>query len=80
MKKNPQKLKELDIEVGDERNIRIYEKSGYVAWQITSVLLFALFLLFVALDYGIARWLTLGVLIINSASFIISMVIHNKKI
>ena len=78
--KNPTKLKQYDIEVKDERNIRLYEKSGYIAWQITNYVLLVLLIAFVILDYGLARWLLLGALIIHSASFVISIIIQNKKI
>ena len=77
--KNPEKLKQYDIEVNDERNVRLYEKSGYIAWKITTYVLLALLIASVALDFDMARWLLLGALIIHSAGFAIAIFVQNKK-
>jgi len=77
---NPEKLKQYDIEVNDERNIRLYEKSGYIAWKITTYVLFALFIASVIFNFDNARWLLLGALIIHSISFIVAIIVQSKKL
>ena len=79
-KKNPDILKQLDIEEKDERNIRLREKAGYATWFVTQFVLVALLLTLVILDYGVARWLTLSALFIHNISLFIFMGINNNKI
>jgi len=77
---NPKKLKQYDIEANDERNIRLYEKSGYIAWKITTYALFTLFIASVIFNFDSVRWLFLGALIIHSISFIVAIIVQSKKL
>jgi hypothetical protein len=79
-KNNPEKLKQMNKEENDERNIRLREKAGYTTWFVTTLVLFGMTMIFVALDYGIARWLSIGVLVIHNISLFVCISIHNKKI
>ena len=79
-KKRPEKFKQLEIEGNDERNIKLRDKAGFIAWIITyfTLTFFTLFLFI--LDYGAARWLSLAVLIIHFVSFLISKNAYSRKI
>jgi len=78
-KKNPEKLKQLAIDEKDERNIRLGEKAASVMYLITFLMLAYMTVFFFLFDYGLARWLSLGVLVIHFAGFIICRKIYDKK-
>jgi uncharacterized protein YacL len=78
-KKNPEKLKQLEIDGKDERNIRVGEKAASISWIITYVMLAFITLILFLFTFGLARWLFLSVLIIHFASFIILRKIYDKE-
>jgi len=78
-KRNPDKVKQIEIEAKDERNVKLLEKSGYTTWYVTMISLMLLSLSFVALGLITAFWLTLGVFVIHVTTFFLCGYIYDKK-
>ena len=77
--KDPQLIKEIEIEEKDERNIRLREKAGYSSWIITQFVLTTVMLTFVILGYTVPSWFVVAALFIHNFSFVISLGVQSKK-
>ena len=77
---NPQKAKQYEINENDERNIRLREKAGYATWYTTLLMLAAITMTFLILDYKVACFVLLGALFIHIISLFVYINIYNKKI
>ncbi len=79
LKDHPEKVKQMEIDEKDERNVRLREKAGYATWYVTMFVLAALSMAFVVMDLAIACWLTLGALFVHIISFFVCIGRYNKK-
>lgn len=77
---NPQKAKQYEINENDERNIRIREKAGYATWYTTLLIMSAITMTFLILDYKVACFISLGAMFIHVISLFVYIYIYNKKI
>ena len=80
MSGNPEKMKQLEIEEKDERNVKIREKAGFAVWFLTFFMLTILFLTFVIIGIEIAAWLTAGVLFIHIIGIVVCAGVFSRKI
>ena len=78
--KNPQIAKQYEINENDERNILIREKAGYATWYLTLFMLAIISLIFIILDYKVASFILIGVLLIHCISLFVYSHIFSKKI
>jgi uncharacterized membrane protein len=78
--KDPVLAKQYEINEKDERNIRLREKAGYASWYSTMLMLAVITLIFLLLDYMVATFVLIGVLLIHLLSFFVYVNIYDKKI
>jgi uncharacterized membrane protein len=77
---NPQYIKKMEINRGDERYIQIREKSGYVTFIITMFSMSILELVFLVMDNYAGCILILAAMTVHVASFFIALFYYGKKI
>ncbi len=78
--KDPILAKQYEINEKDERNIRLREKAGYASWYSTILMLAVIALIFLLLDYLVATFILIGVLLVHLLSFFVYVYVYNKKI
>jgi len=78
IKRNPNIAKEQEINAKDERQIKISEKSALSTFVITIFSLLAAIIVYVFLGFYVPLWITIGLLLIHTISFLI-FVHHNRK-
>lgn len=78
--RDPVLAKQYEINEKDERNIRLREKAGYASWYSTLLMLSLVALIFLLLDYMVATFILIGVLLVHLLSFFVYVYVYNKKI
>jgi uncharacterized membrane protein len=78
LKINPNIAKEQEINAKDERQIKISEKSALSTFFITIFSLLAAIIVYVFLGFYVPLWITIGLLLIHTISFLIFLH-HNRK-
>ena len=78
--KNPNRAKQQEIDMKDERNIRIRDKAGYGTFVITMLLLVAMVITMLSLEQIITFILAIGVLVIHILSYFIVQSYYDIKL
>jgi len=78
LKRNPNIVKEQEINAKDERQIKISEKSALSTFFITIFSLLAAIIVYLFLGFYVPLWITIGLLLIHTTSFLIFLH-HNRK-
>lgn len=80
LRKKPCDARQAKIDIYDERNIKIREKSAHDTFYITLIALAASQLAFVFLDQIVPCFIVLGVMAVHVISYFIMLSYNNKKL
>lgn len=75
----PEKLKQEEIELKDERNVQILRISHTVASTTATILFAVMAFVFVWLDYRIPAFISIGAMYIQVLTFFITNKYYNRK-
>lgn len=76
---SPEKLRTKEIEKTDERNIQVIRAAAAVAMSASYIIFAILAFTFVALDYRIPAFITIGAMYVEFTVYLISYRILNNK-
>lgn len=80
LRRNPETVRQQEIDEQDERFIKIREKSAQSTWYVTLVGFLVVEFLFVFLNYVIPSFIVMGLMAVHVISYFVFLHRNNKRL